>query len=57
MKLITIALIVGMFLGFGLGTMTKQKEINQVIDTLQMSCQQYIDTAEDQITMLNNILR
>lgn len=57
MKKLSIGIVVGIFIGIGVGSRTCQEEVNQVIDTIQGSCQQYIDTAEDQITMLNNILR
>jgi len=57
MKTLSIGIVLGIFIGFGIGSRTCKQEVNQVIETLGSECTDALSYHSNQITLLNNQLK
>lgn len=57
MKLLSVGIVLGIFIGFGLGSKTCQEETDQIIHKMANSCNEAMGYAEDQIDLLNEKLK
>jgi len=53
----SIGIVLGIFIGFMIGTQTCKQEVNQVIETLGSECTDALSYHTDHITLLNNQLK